>query len=644
MKLKNTIITLLILLVSGFASQAQNFYAKENLAINPKIGAGFTSYTANFRSFEGAADCGLFESGSGFGLFAGVGFEKSFFSNSVFGLGISFADRSGELTIENTFPARDLTNNQLVDLKTETKLATTIKFVEIQPDFRWNLTDNFINGPLRLIGGLRFFIPVANTFEQTETILSPSGAVFVNTIGRRTKTREIAANDINSINGLGYGLSFGLDNLLKIGKSTHFTQELLFDYNLSDFTEDAEWSAFAVRLQLGVRFSLQEKPEPVKETPPPPPPAPVVVEKKPEPVKTAKIVSTKDIGKINSGNELLATAPLVNAVFFEKGKALPAGSYKDSEMSAEDYFKMDAVALHDNVLSRIAKIVTDNPKSLVTLESATSGNTNEPTGIELSKERADYVESRLINLGIPKSKINKQARLAPKFASNQDFPEGVAENQRVDVLLKNAPLQEYVDIQKYREFEGEIVVDIKLENFDKSASGTLSCDLNDKSYPIGGSQTVRIPIMKRLDEGATNLKYTLELKVEDKIETIEGTIDLSKKNVNVVDLSLDNFEAILRFDYNSSALSDDNKGLLRQLSEKLPAGATIQILGSADALGTEERNLILSKERAANTEAFINNVAGTKFNIETGINTEKFPEDTPQGRFLNRSIRIKVKK
>jgi outer membrane protein OmpA-like peptidoglycan-associated protein len=109
-------------------------------------------------------------------------------------------------------------------------------------------------------------------------------------------------------------------------------------------------------------------------------------------------------------------------------------------------------------------------------------------------------------------------------------------------------------------------------------------------------------------------------------------------------LNLSNFEAILRFDYNSSQLSEENKELIKQLAAKLPEGATIQILGSTDELGTQQRNSILAKERAENTRNLILSVAKDKFKIEIGTNPDKFREESPQGRFLNRSIRIKVKK
>ncbi|HAC15949.1 MAG TPA: hypothetical protein DCE78_08405, partial [Bacteroidetes bacterium] len=116
--------------------------------------------------------------------------------------------------------------------------------------------------------------------------------------------------------------------------------------------------------------------------------------------------------------------------------------------------------------------------------------------------------------------------------------------------------------------------------------------------------------------------------------------DLQK---DIVELSLKNFEALLRFNYNSSDLTDENQTLLRQLIQKLPDGSTILIIGSADMLGTAEHNQQLAGDRARKTENFIKNIAGSRIKIQTTTNVDKFSDDSPQGRFLNRSIKIRVK-
>ena len=154
----------------------------------------------------------------------------------------------------------------------------------------------------------------------------------------------------------------------------------------------------------------------------------------------------------------------------------------------------------------------------------------------------------------------------------------------------------------------------------------------------------KISVDERIDTDNSKLELKTNVVSDELQDSKVKIIDLNSLEKSVVDLNLDNFTAYLTFSYNSSELSDDNKGLLKQLSEKLPSGATIVILGSADFLGTTERNAILESERAENAQKYIQSISGNKFKYETGKSSDKFDEITPQGRFLNRSIKIKVKK
>jgi len=79
------------------------------------------------------------------------------------------------------------------------------------------------------------------------------------------------------------------------------------------------------------------------------------------------------------------------------------------------------------------------------------------------------------------------------------------------------------------------------------------------------------------------------------------------------------------------------------MSELLPQGTTVIIYGSADALGTEERNKQLEFERAKVTKDFIQSISNDKFIFITDVNKSKFPEDTEEGRFLNRSMKIRLR-
>lgn len=618
------------------SSQVEKY---ELFTVQPKIGFGYNLYSADFNSFEGAADCGRFKKGSGSGLFPGALFERSLDATKSIGLALSYINRSGVLSIDYIYPLRN-PDNTITKAKIEDKIDAELSYLEISPSFVYSLTDDFIKGPLRAIGSLRFGLPLTKTFEQYEEIVSPAGAVFIDN-GVRRKRRDIAAGDIKSINNLAFGITFGLENNLKIGNNTFFTQTLSFDYNFNDVTSDANWKVFGVRLDLGLRYSLFRTVEQPKPAPPPPVEIDIYIEPPKEPL--VEIRQKQFDGKVFVGNELLATSPLVNAVFFARNSDKIPDYYSDAVPASINYFVSNPVELHKYLLPRIVEIVKHNPKARITVEGATSGPANEPEGIELARRRAENVKSRLVALGVPENIVKISARVSPRFPSNQDFPEGIDENQRVDILVSNAPLQEYVDLQKYSEIQGKISLLIATENIDNSEILKITDSFTNSEKQFSGSGLVEIPLKKRLNDLEDKI-LTYSIKLNDSTYFVfKDTLAISLFPKEVIELNLNNFEAILRFDYNSSELSEDNKGLLRQLSEKLPANSTIVILGSADALGTAERNVRLSRERASNTEQFIRSIVGNKFKIETGISEEKFDETTPQGRFLNRSIRIRVK-
>jgi len=645
--MKKIILSLIIIVIVIFyiakPAQADGFFDKERIAIHPKIGLLYNIHSANFKSFQGTVDCGLFKSGYGTGTSGAIFFEKQYEDDYFFGIGIGFADRSGTLVVSNSFPSRDLTNNQVVNVKTENKLIADVSFFEIQPDFRYILFDNLINGPFRLAGGIRLFFPLSARFEQKEEIVSPSGAVFTN-FGKRSKERELSSGRIETMDPVGYGVSIGFDNLLQVSNKSLFSQQIMFDWNFSNFTNDAKWKSLVIRIDLGYRFSLRQSEEkPQIEIPPPPlPPIEIIAEEPPPtPIYDLKIKSARF--ELLTGNELLATAPLVNSVFFSNNSSILLDNYLTTSIAEQDLFTGQALTLHNYLLPRIADIIKRNPNSSIVLEASTSGSISEPAGTQLARARAETVKPKLISLGINESNITINPRISPRFPSNQDFSEGIQENQRVDIILHNAPLQEYVEIQKYTELVGQVDVSIELHNYPHGTTAEIHNSFNNSVIEINKSGEYTIDFNERIENDSKNIIFQCKLKVDGKEMIEEYMIDLSDLNRTVIDLNLNYFNAILRFDYNSSALSDENKGLLKQLAEKLVTGATIQILGSADALGSEERNIQLSRERATNTEQYIKSVSGNKFKFETGISTDKFSEETPQGRFLNRSIRIKVK-
>jgi len=646
---------LLCFFVVVFDAFAQDF-KNETFALHPRIGGIYNDYLPNFNSFQGAADCGSFKKGNGWGYAFSITGEKFYWENYFLGIGLGYSSRSGMLTQDISYPSRNFETGEVVQVNTENQLKTSLSFLELQPEIRGIISRKLFT---RWVGAIRFYFPIQHSFDQKEKIISPAGATFIGANDTRTKERALASGNIESIRKFGVGLTAGIEALFPNNKN-NISAQILIDYNPMNFTTDANWKYLGFRAEIGYRISFRKEEKPIEA--PKPVEKEIIVEKKepieiPKPIeppsptialvqlKAEPFIKINDIrvdGKVETGNELLASIPIVNCVFFTRNSSKLPPEYENAQPIYSN-FEGDPVKMHYSIFYRIANIIKNNPDATITVESSTSGNKYEPRGIMLSLERATTVKNKLIAMGVPKDKIKTRVLTNPKVQSNPQFEAGVEENQRVEIILHNAFLQEFVNVQRYANFTGNAQFRADLYDFEPDLRAKITSNLSRDSLLIDKTDNYTLPLYSKISEGQKTLEMELYTNLKDQSDTIKTSIELDKYPKENVELNLSNFLAILRFDYNSSELSDDNKELLRQLTQKLPPNSTIEILGSADELGSAERNAVLSNERAENTRNFIQSIAPDKFKIEAGVNTDKFPENTPQGRFLNRSIRIRVK-
>jgi outer membrane protein OmpA-like peptidoglycan-associated protein len=220
--------------------------------------------------------------------------------------------------------------------------------------------------------------------------------------------------------------------------------------------------------------------------------------------------------------------------------------------------------------------------------------------------------------------------------SNQDFAEGRAENRRVDINVTDAPLQEWVSSTQYAELHGEVLVKV---NSTTNGDVSVFVDTERTSIERGGT-AARVPILRRLAQQQSVASFAIRVQSEGLEHSRDTTISVARLPRKEVELRTDEFDAVLRFDYNSSSLSSDVKALLAQLAQRLPAGRTIVVNGSTDILGTDQRNKELTEQRARVTQQFLQELVGGRNPIVVETTTRRFSDATPQGRFLNRSIRI----
>jgi outer membrane protein OmpA-like peptidoglycan-associated protein len=625
---------LVIFLWAGLALHAQTY--TETMALRVNGGLILNSHSGDPSTAAPVVDCGTFSGGSGVGPAFSLGLEVPFGRSIGLGVDIGFSDRSGVFSRQNTYPLRDPNTGADVTLTTDYDLETTMQYLEFSPTVILPLIGTFERRWLGLGVGPRIGLPLAKSYVQRETVVSPeNGTITVD--GKVVQERIISEGELLSPTSVIYGATAYLESVLPISDRVSITPRVSADYIASQLVTDADWTVFGLRAEVGIRFSFGTTAQPA----PPPPVVPVVIAPVPAQPRI-ELQFTSFTGEVVTGNELRALTPVVTAVFFDSSSADVPASYR---RTADDgAMSTDPVRAHDWILVRVAKVLRENPDARIVLEGATSGAPSESEGLALGQRRAEAVRSILRDLGVPASAMETRASVLPRVPSNSDFAGGREENRRVDIIVRNAPLQKWVAAVDFARVEGTLGLRAAYMGGDPSTRpATLALNVAGRDtvlpltkapmalvvgVPIGLTDTVRT-VRVTADAGGAHRER----------DTVISVKDLPRRSIS---LQTGGFAAVLRFDYNSSELTDNVRSLLTQLAEILPAGSTIIIEGSADVLGSDVRNKVLSEERARNTETFMRSATSKSFTFSTSTRSDKFSDDTPQGRFLNRSIFLRV--
>lgn len=628
----------LLLLASASICTAQTY--TEQLGLRVNAGLSMNTHSGSVSTTAPLIDCGELTSGFGIGPVVSLGLDVPFSQRFGVGFELGLVDRSGSFSRTNTYLMRDPASGQDVTLTTDLVFAPRVNYIEIAPSVIIPILGTMQHRRLGVSLAPRIGLPIAKSFEQRESVVSPDNAVFI-VNGVRTQERMLSSGQLLSPSTMIVGASASLESFIQLSDRLALVPRVSADMIFTSIVADATWNTFGVRAEIGLRLSAGKTIAPPVDAPPPPP---VIVERPQEPVRYAQpriALSLRRVGgEVVTGNELRATPPIVNAVFFDSASAdIPLTYRRSRDGSVVSTNPVDA---HAWVMVRIAKIVADNPNARVILEGATCGTASEPEGTALAQRRADAVRRVLTEMGVPASVITTKALILPRAASNNEFTLGREENRRVDIVVQNAPLQQWVSSQEFAVFQSKIDVRSTYAGGNPSerpATMSLNVNRRDTVVPnVDGTSTLTCDIPVQGSTAALSITASAGGAITQ-IDTTISMVDVPQRRIA---LRTDRFQAILRFDYNAKDLSDNDKALLRQLVEQIPDGSKIIIEGSADILGSDERNRALSQQRAATTEAFMRSVSGKTLTFVTGTLADRFSDATPQGRFLNRNIHVRV--
>lgn len=645
--MKNLLIYFVLFI--AFASYSS---ANETFAVQIRSGFGFPFFSSDFEYLNSAVSCGKFSSGNGFSIRPEIIAEKPVSKEFSLVLGFGFAQTKGKFHLYRQEPSFDFSTEEPVNLTIKNEIKTTEKYFTLSPGILYKLVDNLLNGPLSLSFNVGLDFPSSSSFTQKENIVSPQNAFFIYN-GKYVQSRTLLDNaKIENTNSPIISLIPGITNQINLSSNLSLTQSVYASFDLNSHISGSKWKSIEPGASIGLRYAflknetvcvedtIWEVDKPAAETPADTVIAevPHIEESKPDSILNFKFENINPSEfSLNTGNELLATPPLLNVIFFDKGSSAIPEKYYLSQKNRTDYFQISPLEASNYTLLRIADLLIGTPNSGAVVFGFSSPSESK----ELSEARAQSIFNALVALGVNKNALSIKTDKEYRNLSNENYSEGAAENSRVEIQIRNANLLEYVAKEEFAELKGKISFKIDMENFINSSDAELYFPELDTSLSISKSGTYSLPINLKGNAVSFPVHITGKL-TKSGISAIDSTeIELPTASNRSDTVQLANFKAVLRFDYNSSQLNSDNKLLLKNLVKHMPKGISeISILGSADrALGTAEYNDKLENLRAENTAKYLRTIdRNLKLNI--GINENRFSDSTPEGRFLNRSVTI----
>ena len=671
------------LLVTIFLIISYKTNAQHNLPLEPNYfsvgligGANFLSHKARVPLIPGSDDCGIYENGESLGYYLGINADYSIINNFLtVGIRLSYDFRPAEFSTTTTGFQYYYNGSGKGEYRT----------LEILHSYNTSLTYlNFDIGfkilPIRTIP--LFFRasfdagnPIFNaTYTNKMTLSSPESALFPN--GKKEQIVENAELN-NAGTAMGISGTFGYE--IELNKDFYIAPEISYRYALNSVTSNFDWKTNIIRVGLNAFWAIpltkkqkeviKSEPEIKEEI------KKEIIVKKEEvkkPVIKEKIIEPVDLVKqfkINNLNltETIVTRtyPLLLYLFFnEKNATLPSKyiNHIPVENFNEDKLPTNTLGIYYKVLDIIAKRMTQNPSTTITLTGTSDGRElpEKENRLMLALNRANNVKNYIVRKWhIAGERIRIQTQDIPNLPTSEAYEEGFEENRRVEITSNSPELLAPVIHSKFLEYTStQHSVEAGIQTNDTTiAQWTFSLvDLNNNEiYKRNASgrppHSLTIPVNKILVNEAAMIvtnNGTLNAKLIVKNEKGKTEIKQDKLNIN---LSKNQFEVgrlnLIVFDFDKYEISSLNKKLISEfIKSSIKENSTVNITGSTDKLGEAKYNRELSYNRANSVKNFLLKIK-PDINIVSvegeGPEKLKYNNNLPEGRFYCRTVMIEVK-
>lgn len=676
-------------------------------------GLNYNMHSSSFNTLPEIPCCSpIFDAASGVGLSIGV--LADFQTNNIIeysglDLRLSFDMLDAEFntlepdagkTVSNKLIDRTNPSNTPVDnVEINHNLLVGLSVVSLEPTFRYSpLYD------LNLHFGFKFGIPVASSFNQKSTIVSPDYVIFKDEGGF---TRNVAnGNEIPEINGFMASLAFGVGYEFPLSKKLFIVPEIKYFLALNDVNIDT-WKANHLRIGMAFKFyPIKEIDKPIirdtlvsrdttivynpnidipttymvdseiKETKDETDERIFVttnINEKYETQLPKKItLSAKISGEIEDVKQIVIEEfemeegfPLLPYVFFNEGK----GDLKDTRQNlitkqksanfVEDSLDWNTLGIHSDLLNIIGSRMNTNPNTSINITGNNSNQGIEKNNIALSEERANSARNYLMNeWSISPDRITTKSRNLPEVPGNPETADGSQENQRAEIIsdsyelmkpvflkdivkVSNPPTINFKPLVSSTDEKSELDYNLEIKQGNNILRNVSKSEFDSDGYTWNVLDDPQ-PLFEEPIEITLNAEDQFNNIASDKKTTEVQQLTIKKKRYELKDDNRIEKFALIVFDFDKATLSDRHKKVLDDIKTRIEPNSEITIEGYTDRIGTADYNKLLAQRRAEEVKKYIN-AAESKVKLKAiGQDQLLYDNDLPQGRNYSRTVLVKI--
>lgn len=640
---------LLVLILSIFFQQ--NSFCKDNsFLLQPNYGI-YTGLNFNYHNpdFTIENTHSIFSqsttsTGLHFGGVANYPFTSHFMGSMR--LGIHSMSMNTSEIVED--PSNNINHYSMID--------ASLLYFEISPALQiYNI--DYINLPqLYFLAGFEFGLPLAPSYDYRYEDQTQSPPIIINDLKDETLPDAETRIALN----LGFGYTFPINNNLYI------SPEVSFRYPFNDVSDNSSFEPWNVpQLRLGVNLTFGYGDRKYKSN---------------ESDFQAGFQKIRYYDKLGHAHPLdtvyveethyTEAHPILPYIFFDKDsenisslahvlnpEKIEANTSSNNPLDTSYY--MSSLSINELVLDIIGSRMEQNEEAKVTIKGFI--DEVEEKNKKLSLDRANFVKNYLVvNYGIDPGRIHAiGAGKRPENASTSREEEGMEENRRVEIITNYdnilAPIIITSDKQRIAtpdmiELRPYVVTQERIKNW------FIEISQDDNILHLFAGKDSPEPVYWKIHPNQLNndeepIEYDLTVVLESEKEAhANGEIPVLYYSEYKKEMSFRPNKTIAKyslvvFDFDRPEISDVDRELIdKYIIPSIEKSSIVQAIGYTDAIGSDQHNLRLSKERAVNVINYLKskkNAAEYKaFGVGEKVNI--FDNNTPVGRHLSRCVHIYV--